>query len=183
MFEVKTQYKFQDFLILNKLATKTYRRWRSLIIRMFLVAVGVSFITAGVLFLLLEGFVFGGVLCLFVGLLLLLRSIFVNYLNAMQSNRQQIKGVTDIRFVFEEDSFFNECAIEKAIHSYEALHSIFRYRERYFLFVDKNHAYILPFSSFVSGEPEKFEGFLSEKCGREWNRLNTGKSKERKIKV
>lgn len=182
MFQSKTTYTFADMLALSRLMSGTYRRWRTVIYRLLTGLAGAAFTLAGILMLPEEGSLLPAVFVMFVGALLILMSIFVNYVTALQSKRMVVEDLGQIEAVFDEDGFTMDCAKQTSFNPYTALHSIFRYKERYFLCLDKRHAYVLPYSSFTRGDRLEFERFLAEKTGLEWNRLNTGKAKERRLK-
>ena len=49
---------------------------------------------------------------------------------------------------------------------YHAFERLYHYRDRYFLFVDKLHAYILPEDRFVVGDSADFRAFIEAKTGK-----------------
>lgn len=49
---------------------------------------------------------------------------------------------------------------------YHAFERLYHYRDRYFLFVDKLHAYILPEDRFVVGDSADFRAFIEAKTGQ-----------------
>ena len=49
---------------------------------------------------------------------------------------------------------------------YHAFERLYHYRDRYFLFVDKLHAYILPKDRFVVGDSADFRAFIEAKTGK-----------------
>lgn len=49
---------------------------------------------------------------------------------------------------------------------YHAFERLYHYRDRYFLFVDKLHAYILPEDRFVVGDSVDFRAFIEAKTGK-----------------
>lgn len=182
MFEAETQYTFQDLLALNTLSARTYQRGRSVLCRLLLGAVGVFFTLTGILMLREEGPAVQWVFVTAAGAWLLFTAIFTNYLNALRSRHMMVKDLGAMRYTFGEEEFVEACDKQTVSQRYGGLHSIFRFRERYFLFLDKKHAFILPRSAFLAGDLEEFERFLSEKCSREWNRLYSEKGPGRLLK-
>lgn len=176
MFEVETQYTFQDYLALNRLSAKTYRRGRTILFRLLTGVTGLFFLLIALLMLLTdaEGTVLTWLFVGFVGLWLMLTAILINHIQAMQTRRMVMDGVRETRFRFEEDAFYVVTAKQTSVNPYSSLHSLFCYQGRYFLCMDKRHAFILPCNGLASGEREAFEAFLSQKSGREWNVLHTG---------
>ena len=182
MFKITTQYTFSDFLMLNRLSSKTYRKWRTVLFRLFTGLLGTAFTFIGILMMATEGFSATWLFVLITGVWMLLMAVFINQVQAYRTGRMKLAGISEITYHFDEDSIRVVTAKQTSLTPYSSLHSIFRYRERYFLYLDRQHAFIVPFACFADGERECFERFLCEKAGREWNVLNTGKKKERRFK-
>ncbi len=182
MFEITTRYTFSDFLMLNRLSAKTYRKWRTVLFRLFTGLLGTAFTFIGILMLADEGFSATWLFVLIVGIWMLVIAVFIHWVQAYRTGQMKLDGINEIEYHFDEDAISVVTAKQTAKTLYSSLHSIFRYRERYFLCVDRQHAFIVPFSCFADGERECFEQFLCEKSGRAWNVLNTGRKKERKLK-
>lgn len=166
-FQCEVHYTYQDMLALTKLVAKTYRKWWSILLRVLLIVLGAFLLLTFLLSvwllgdpveeLLVPGIV--GALCLLVGL-------FRHRLNALQSYRMLVKGAEDGRFTLDEDGFHEETAKGHSDHPYSAFFEIMYYRERYFLFLDKRHAYVLPLRCLVEGDPAALGSFLEQKCGK-----------------
>ncbi|MEA4912595.1 MAG: YcxB family protein [Oscillospiraceae bacterium] len=182
MFEASTRYEYQDYLALNRVFAKTYRRWSARFVRLFLFIAGSIFSAISLLFLVGDGFVWDWLYILLMGVIFLLLSVFYHYANALQSKRLTVRNMGEIRYIFREDCFFIDCKKGKSMIPYAALESILRYKDRYFLCNDRRHAYVLPRCSFVCGDTAEFEAFLSEKTGREWNVVKAGKRAQRRLR-
>ena len=168
MFEISTEYTYQDYLAFARLVMRTYQKGLSLVLRLLLGLAGGCYLAVSLLMLFTEGFGLEWLWVGIVGLLLLVTAIFTGPLNALRSSRHAVQGTGPIRFRFSEDCFSHECALESGLHPYRALHALWRFRGRYFLFLDRRHAYILPASGLSDGAPADFERFLSERTGLPW---------------
>ncbi len=182
MFETTTRYTFSDFLMLNRLSSKSYRKWRTVLFRLFTGLLGTAFTFIGILMLADEGFSATWLFVLIVGVWMLLMAVFIHRVQAYRTGRMKLDGISEITYHFDEDAIRVVTEKQTSLTPYSSLHSIFRYRARYFLFLDRQHAFIVPFACFADGERECFERYLCEKSGREWNVLNTGRKKERRLK-
>ena len=148
-------YRKEDFRALSKLAGKTTRKWSSRIISVFGFAVGlsdreISDLTATLL-------LFGG-LCLVLG-------FFRNRLNAWGARKQSLQ-VENLTMKFSDEGLAQSSSKAAASVPYHAFERLYHYRDRYFLFVDKLHAYILPEDRFVVGDSADFRAFIEAKTGK-----------------
>ncbi len=166
-FQCEIRYTYQDLLSLNRLTSKIYRRVWSVLLRALCIILGLFLLATFLLsvFLLhdpVTELLVPGV----VGLLILLVGLFYQRLNALQSWRMMVKGAEEGRFTLDEDGVHEETAKGTSFHPYSAFFEIVDYRERYFFYLDKRHAYILPYSSFTAGNPAALAPFLEKQCGK-----------------
>lgn len=170
MFEFVTTYTYRDFLYLNRLTARRYRRWYTLFYRLFTGIFGAAFTVIGSL-LLSEGFSASSLFILVVGVLLILLTVFYDQISALRSRRMTIQNLGQITFTFSDEQFSYVCSKQSAQHTYSSILSFFRYHERYFLFLDALHAYVLPYSGFTAGNRDEFEAFLARKTGKKWDKV------------
>ena len=67
---------------------------------------------------------------------------------------------------FSDEGLAQSSSKAAASVPYHAFERLYYYRDRYFLFVDKLHAYILPEDRFVVGDSADFRAFIEAKTGK-----------------
>lgn len=159
-------YRKEDFRALSKLADKTTRKWSGRVISLFGFVVGLFAFLSGILMLRSDGEIsdLTATLLLFGGLCLVL-CFFRSRLNAWGAGRQALK-VENLTMKFSDEGLTQSSDKATATVPYSAFERLYHYRERYFLFVDRLHAYILPEDCFVVGDSADFRTFIEEKTGR-----------------
>jgi len=159
-------YRKEDFRALSKLADKTTRKWSSRVILLLGFAVGLLAFLSGVLMLWSEGGLsdFTATLLLFGGLCLVL-GIFRSRLNALGARRQALR-VENLTIKLSGEGLTQSSSKATALVPYSAFERLYHYRDRYFLFVDKLHAYILPEDCFVVGDSADFRDFIEDRTGK-----------------
>lgn len=170
MFQFQYEYEFQDLIALNRVDRKVYRRWTSGMIRIFgLIVAGANLLMAGFL-LWMDGFPKGLVNLLFA--LILLAILFLHdRLNAWSSRRMMLKDTGLMTVTLENNGVRYHNRKEEGLYRWEAFISIFLYQERYFLFLDKKHAVVLPERALLQGDSVALKAFLNEKTGKEIKKL------------
>lgn len=159
-------YRKEDFRALSKLADKTTRKWSSRIIVIFGFVVGLFAFLSGILLLWSDGDLsdLAATLLLFGGLCLVL-GIFRNRLNAWGARRQALQ-VENLTIKLSDDGLTQSSSKAAAMVPYGAFERLYHYRDRYFLFVDRLHAYILPEDRFVVGDSADFRAFIEARTGK-----------------
>lgn len=159
-------YRKEDFRALSKLAGKTTRKWSSRIISVFGFAVGLFAFLSGILMLWSDREIsdLTATLLLFGGLCLVL-GFFRNRLNAWGARKQSLQ-VENLTIKFSDEGLVQSSSKAAASVPYHAFERLYHYRDRYFLFVDKLHAYILPEDRFVVGDSADFRAFIEAKTGK-----------------
>lgn len=79
--------------------------------------------------------------------------------------RGRNRGVKEISYTFCGETLLIQDALEEGKIGYAAFTRLAEDRKRYFLFVQKHAAYILPKSDFTQGDPAEFAAFIAEKTG------------------
>ena len=159
-------YRKEDFRALSRLAGKTTHRWRRRILSVFSTAVGLFSLLSGLLLLWSDEKVsdLTATLLLLGGLCLLL-CIFRSRLNAWGMRKQALKA-ENLTMKFSDEGLTQSSDKATAIVPYSAFERLYHYRERYFLFVDRLHAYILPEDRFAVGDSANFRAFIEAKTGK-----------------
>ena len=74
--------------------------------------------------------------------------------------------VETLTMKFSDEGLAQSSSKAAASVPYHAFERLYHYRDRYFLFVDKLHAYILPEDRFVVGDSADFRAFIEAKTGK-----------------
>lgn len=165
-YQYTMRYTYDDLLALNIVSGKTYRKWRSRIVRLLCLLLG-GFLLLTSALMIACGEPFSQVIFpVTVGALALLVGIFYHRVNALQSRRMMVKTAGEGTVALSDTEFTEQTSLGTASHPYSAFLSVIRYRGRLFLFVDKRHAYILPDERMTVGDPTGVDAFLEEKCGK-----------------
>ena len=163
-------YTYQDLLALCRVAAKRYRRGRTIAVRSLLLVLGLAMIELGGLLVLGEllsggGFPLQGALVVLLGLVYLGLSVFYHRFTAWRSSRMQIKDLGEVTVTLDDAGVRERGRKGESFHPYSSFISCFHSRERYFLFVDKKHAVILPEQAIAMGDPAALGAKLAEKFG------------------
>ena len=156
-------YTYQDLLALCRVAAKRYRRGRTIAVRSLLLVLGLAMIGLGGLLVLGEllsggGFPLQGALVVLLGLVYLGLSVFYHRFTAWRSSRMQIKDLGEITVTLDDAGVRERGRKGESFHPYSSF-------IRYFLFVDKKHAVILPEQAIAVGDPAALGAKLAEKFG------------------
>ena len=106
-----------------------------------------------------------GIVWILLGEILLLVSVFYNRINAWGTRKQTLQ-VENLTIKFSDEGLAQSSSKAAASVPYHAFERLYYYRDRYFLFVDKLHAYILPEDRFVVGDSADFRAFIEAKTGK-----------------
>lgn len=158
-------YRKEDILALSRLSSRIVRKWRSRIMRIFCTVLGMGILGSGVAVLTLPGMTLNGIVWILLGVILLLVSVFYNRINAWGTRKQTLQ-VENLTIKFSDEGLAQSSSKAAASVPYHAFERLYHYRDRYFLFVDKLHAYILPEDRFVVGDSVDFRAFIEAKTGK-----------------
>lgn len=165
-------YCWQDLLALNRLNVKKSKlyRWLIPLLRVVMCLVGgFAFLIAAMLiydachgakmnWVLLAAFLLLGLLWLYAGL-------FYYHRRARKSRRLALQDAGGIRIEFSGEDITGNDKKGCASYCYDAFAGAYDYCDRWFLFLDKRHALILPRTAMTEGDPEAFVRFLEKKIG------------------
>lgn len=170
MFQFQYDYTLEDMNALSRVTAKTYRRKKVLIYRTVLALMGVAYLGMGVL-LLSGGSMAPGLILLAAGVLFAAICIFYHQGTAWRTKRMMVEGEGGFIVTLEEESVHGKSEKGESSYPYSAVVGVFHYKERYFLFLDKRHAVLLPEWALVRGDSVTLRAFLTEKLGQEIKEL------------
>ena len=174
-FELPDGYRKEDLLALCRLQYRKtlFSRILTSLLRGLLSFVGLFLLIPG-LFILLgppSGGRFAGdelrygITWTLLGLLFLAVAIFRDRINANRSRRMLNKNMGSMHMTFTEEEVLEKAKGVEARLSYSLFLDFYRYRDWWFLYIQKHRAYVLPFSAMTAGSAENFEKFITEKTG------------------
>ena len=91
--------------------------------------------------------------------------LFGKKLTARLTQKQNEKLSHDVTVVVDDTGIRIQSAQANSAYRFEAIESIYRWREAWYFYVDAMHAQMLPFRCFTEGDPALFGDYLSEKTG------------------
>lgn len=163
-------YTIQDLVVLCRITAKRYRRGRTAVHRTIYVLAGLVLLATGALLLLEatlqkgDSLLLGAVL-LAAGLLYLGLGIFYHRLTAWRSHQIQLKDVGEVTVTLDDAGVREQSKKGEGFYPYASFIDCFHSPGRYFLFLDKKHAVILPEAAMAVGDPAAFGPKLAEKFG------------------
>lgn len=166
MFQFRYEYTLEDMNALSRVTARTYRRKKVLLYRAVLVLLGAAYLAIGGLMLFHQSWAVGIVLFA-AGLLFTALSLFYHQGIAWRTKRMMVEGEGDFTVELEEESIRGKSEKGESAYPYSAVIGAFHYKERYFLFLDKRHAMLLPERALIKGDRTVLNGFLTEKLGKE----------------
>ncbi len=164
-------YSKADLVNLNRVHTKLgkIRRWLIPALRVVFTLGGIFLIWCAALLLAFDGIADGmlaSIIVFFlVGVLWLLLGLFRYRISAWNSRRLTLKGLGSITVTLDGDGVEEICDKGHTHYAYEAFVKAACYRDTLFLFLDKNHALILPFSAMTQGTAGELEDFWARHSG------------------
>ena len=170
MFQFQYNYTLEDMNTLSRVTAKTYRRKKVLIYRTVLALLGIAYLGMGV-FLLSEVSLVTGLILLAAGVLFAAIFLFYHQGTAWRSKRMMVQNEGAFTVTLEEESVHGKSEKGESSYPYSAVIGAYRYKERYFLFLDKRHAMLLPERALIRGEKAALRAFLTEKLGKEIKEL------------
>ena len=168
-FRVRFQPSLQDYESFARLhervgkgAINRVNRISNIILRVFAVLMSVC----AVVFIVLERRVsFHGGASILLALFCICYWIFGKKLTARLMRKQNEKLSADTEIVVDDEGVRIHSAQAESTFAFEAVESIYLWRDCWFFYVDAVHAQMLPFRCFVEGDPAEFGEYLSEKTG------------------
>ena len=165
MFQFQFAYTLEDLTALSRVVAKTYRRRRMLINRIFLALMAVAYlILGGLLFSI--GKAVQGIVTMAFGVLLAALCLFYHRWIARRSRRSLMEGSGVNTVTLEEERISDKNEKAESTYPYSSIIGAYHYQERYFLFVDKRHALVLPERSLTQGDADSLRSFLEDKIGK-----------------
>lgn len=170
MFQFQYSHTLEDMNALSRVSAKTYRRKRVLIYRGVLALLGIVYLVMGGL-ILSHGGIVAGLILLAAGALFSAICLFYHQGTAWRSKRMALEGEKDFTVTLEENGIHGKSEKGEGTNVYSAVIGAYHYKKRYFLFLDKRHALLLPERGLIQGDPAQLKDFLSEKLGKEVKEL------------
>lgn len=164
-FHMPEGYSTADLVALNKVHTKRgkIRRWLIPVLRVVLTLGGILLVLGTSLLLACGGAEDGRLLSIVVffvvGILSILVGLFHYRISAWNSQRLTIRDLGSITVTLDEEGISEITGKGSALHSYAAFAGAACYRDILFLFLDKNHAMILPYAAMTGGTAAELEAF------------------------
>lgn len=171
MFQFQYDYTLEDMNALSRVTAKTYRRKKVLILRVVLALLGLAYLFVGGVMLSGKGTV-PGLILMAAGLLFGAMAVFYHQGTAWRSKRMLMEGMGSLTVTLEEEGLRGKSGLGEEFFPYSAIIGGYRYRERYFLFLDKRHAMLLPERALTRGDGAGLKAFLSERIGKEIKELH-----------
>lgn len=105
------------------------------------------------------------ILMLVLALLVWAIALFLDRFVGWRVYRGRNRGVKEISYTFCDETLLIQDALKEGKIGYAAFTRLVEDRKRYFLYVQKRAAFILPKSDFTKGDPAEFAAFIAEKTG------------------
>lgn len=179
-FELSDGYSLQELVALNKLYVKKskIRRWTTPLFRLLFILVGVSFILSSLSWL--DGGYVGETpvwqlvaVPLVIGLLWLFLGLFYFRISAWKSRRMMLKNTGSFLFVLDDEGVTEQTSKGVAHFHYNSFQEAYDDQKRWFLFLDKRYAFILPKEAMTMGNPEMFVDFWKSKSGKDMIKIKS----------
>ena len=171
-YSFEYRYEKQDFIDLNRVfvrAKRPFVYWLNRVTKVVGFCVGLFALATAVLLLAL-----GGGFDMTVGIMLVLGGYLVTQpffkwsdkLSGRISRQITMHAESVVHIDFAEDAIRDRVADIETTYPYTAIIDLMRFADRYFLYVDKNKAIILPRRGIVEGDFEAIGPWLEEKTGK-----------------
>lgn len=179
-FELSNGCLAQELVALNKLYAKKskIRRWTTPLLRLFFVLVGGAFVLSSLSCL--DGGYVGETpvwrlvaVPLVIGLLWLFLGLFYFRFSAWKSRRMMLENSGSFLFVLDDEGVTEQTSKGVAHYHYDSFQEAYDDQKRWFLFLDKHHAFILPKEAMTMGNPEMFADFWKSKSGKDIIQVNS----------
>jgi len=163
-FRFRYEYTLDDMNALSRVTAKTYRRKKTLVYRLVCALLGVGYLALG-LMMIPSGQKFTAVILVAAGLFFSAIAIFFHKGAAWRSKRMLVEGLGELTAELEETGIRGKSQKAGEFYPYDAIIGAYHYRGRYFLFLDKKHAVLLPETGLVEGDSAALKDFLERKLG------------------
>lgn len=170
MFQFQYDYTLEDMNALSRVSAKTYRRKKALVYRTIMTLLGIAYLALGIYALAHRSWIMGTIFFA-AGAFFGAAAVFYHQGTAWRSRRMMVEGEGVFTVDLEEDSIRGKSAKGEGSYLYSAVIGAYHYKERYFLFLDKRYALLLPERGLTQGDPAELKEFLSEKLGKEVKEL------------
>ncbi len=163
-------YTFQDLMALNRAMARLYRRGRTAASRTVRFFMGLLMLAMSSLVLVGGISIPLGIMLVVLGVVYLCLAVFHYRLSAWHSSRLQLKDAGELTVTLDDTGVREHGRKGEGFYPYASFIGCAHSRERYFLFLDKRHAVILPEAAIAVGDPaalgaklaEKFDGSIQE---------------------
>ena len=170
MYQFQYDYTLEDMNALSRVVGKTYRRKKVLLLRTVLALMGAAYLMVGGV-MLAGGGLIPGLILLGTGVLFGALSLFYHQGTAWRSKRMMVEGEGEFTVTLEKESVHGKSVKGESSYPYSAVVGAFHYRERYFLFLDKRHAMLLPERALTKGDRAGLRRKKKKKLGMEIKEL------------
>ena len=171
-YSFEYRYEKQDFIDLNRVfvrAKRPFVYWMNRVTKVVGFCVGLFALATAVLLLAL-----GGGFDMTVGIMLVLGGYLVTQpffkwsdkLSGSISRQITMHAESVVHIDFEDAVIRDHVEGIETTYPYTAIIDLMRFEDRYFLYVDKNKAIILPRRGIVDGDFEAIGPWLEEKIGK-----------------
>ena len=171
MFRFQFDYTLEDMNALSRVTARAYRWKKVLLLRLVLALLGAAYLVVGGA-MLTPGSKLLGLILLGAGVLFLCLALFYHQGAAWRTKRMMGGGAGSSTVTLEDEGVHGKSELGESSYPYSAVIGAYHYRERYFLFLDKRHAILLPERALIQGEPAGLKDFLEEKMGKEITQLS-----------
>ena len=171
-FIIETNYDQKGITTMAKALRKTIRKKRSKRSHIF----GIIIILCAIMLSLPEkgeAFVITGSLVVtwIAVVVMIVTLLFEDKLNGYIARKRMLPGMDKALVTFKEESYLSETAVGKTEFYYNNINTIAE-TDEYFVFIfNQNHAQIYDKKGIKAGTIESFRGFISEKTGKEIQRV------------
>lgn len=166
MFQFQYEYTLEDMKILSRVTARLYNRRKVLIRRTVLGVMGLAYLFIGGILLGAGNALVGGIL-LTAGVIFASMAVFYHTGAAWRSKRMMAEGMGLMTVTLEDATLRGETGKGGASYPYDEVTEACHFRGRYFLFLDKRHAMLLPERALVQGQQAGLKPFLEKKLGKE----------------
>ena len=164
MFQFQFAYTLEDLTALSRAAGKTYLRGRTLICRVSMALLAVAYLVFGGLLLSIGSTVSGLVFMAF-GVCFAAFFLLYHRWSARLTRRRMMEGTGAMTVTLEEERISDKNEKAESTYPYSSIIGAYHYQERYFLFIDKRRALILPERGLTQGDMGSLRSFLEDKIG------------------
>ncbi|MGX8699424.1 MAG: YcxB family protein [bacterium] len=164
MFEAELNRTAGDFARYRKVQRRVHHRTVEIVCGVIWVLGALLLVAVSVLATVLDFWDSSMVLWAAVFLALLVLDACLDWIIGFLGAKLQLKG--GLHIVFDEEEIRVTAEKLREQYPYSGITELYYHKGTWYLFLDKNHAILLPERSLTSGDPAQFGAFLSQKCGK-----------------